>query len=165
MTTNSLRVLLGYDPPKDIIGRAIARFTWLHRISHTKVAFWFPDGSYQIWESRRDCGVIHRDPEPNGRDRLTRWTEVDLPRPDDALAFAHRQEGKKYDNPAWKFLFRVTDESRKASGRWFCSEFSFQLCVEGGLRLLRVFKAFMVSPSLQFSSPLQYGPVIPPWRQ
>ena len=164
MNHDKIRVLLGHDQPQDIIGRAIARFTWLHPVCHSKAAFWFPDGRYQIWESRRDCGVIKRDPDPEGRDRYTIWTEVDLPNPEAALAFAYRQEGKDYDNPFWKFLFRVTEESRKASGRWFCSEFIFQLCAEGGLRMLRILKAFMVSPSLLFSSPLQDGPFEPPWR-
>jgi hypothetical protein len=160
---NKLTVLLGYDPPTCIVGRAIAWFTWGHK-SHAKVAFIWPDGDAQIVESRSDCGVIERAPEPDGRDRLTDWHVVDLPRPGAAWKFAWQQLGKGYDVPVWKFIRRPTHQSRIASGRWYCSELCYQTCIEGGLYMLRCAESWKIAPSWLYASPLQSGPVIPPWR-
>jgi len=160
---DKLTVLIGYDPPTCWVGRAIAWFTWGHR-SHAKIAFIWPEGDAQIVESRSDCGVIERAPDPESRDRLTDWHVVDLPRPVAARDFARAQVGKGYDVPVWKFLRRPTHQSRMASGRWYCSELCYQVCIEGGLYMLRCPDSWKIAPSWLYASPLQSGPVIPPWR-
>ena len=159
---DKLTVLIGYDPPTCWVGRAIAWFTWGHR-SHSKIAF-IGQTETRVFESRSDCGVIERDPEPEGRDRLTDWHAVDLPRPIPARDFARAQVGKGYDVPTWKFLRRPTHQGRIASGRWYCSELCYQVCIEGGLYMLRVTESWKIAPAWLYASPLQYGPVIPPWR-
>jgi len=112
---DKLTVLIGYDPPTCLVGRIIAWFTWGHR-SHSKIAF-IGQTETRVFESRSDVGVIERDPEPDGRDRLTEWHAVDLPRPIPARDFARAQVGKGYDVPIWKFLRRPTHQGRIASGR------------------------------------------------
>ena|ERR1017187_9832954 len=64
-------------------------------------------------------------------------------------AFADKQLGKKY---AYKlvlyFLYKATVDSRKASGKWFCSEYFFETLNQGGIPLLARVSSWLVNPTV-----------------
>lgn len=63
--------------------------------------------------------------------------------------FLLKQVGKKYDYwMVFGFIWHATRESRKSSGRWFCSELVFAALEKAGILLLNNVEPWMVAPSL-----------------
>ena len=62
--------------------------------------------------------------------------------------FAESQVGKKYDHKMVSaFISRKTQESRKSSNKWFCSELMFATLAKGGFKLFNC-EPWQVSPNL-----------------
>lgn len=68
--------------------------------------------------------------------------------------FLEEQVGKRYDyGSVLRFLSR-RQESRRGSGKWFCSELVFAAFAKAGIRLLARVEPWAVSPGLLSMSPL-----------
>jgi len=73
---------------------------------------------------------------------------VYLPRPRKARLFVRKQLDKKYDySSVLRFVSR-RQATRKSSGKWFCSELVFAVCMVGGLRLFNNCEPWEVSPGI-----------------
>lgn len=71
-----------------------------------------------------------------------------------AIAFLSAQIGKPYDYlMVARFVSRL-QESRRSSGKWFCSELVFAALQKAGITLLRDTEPWEVSPGLLARSPL-----------
>lgn len=72
--------------------------------------------------------------------------------------FLDRQIGKKYDYwMAVGFVLYTSRESRKSSGKWFCSELLFCALEKGGIRILDRVEPWKISPSMaSYSLLLKY---------
>lgn len=73
--------------------------------------------------------------------------------------FLFAQAGKSYD---WTMVIRFItrrQESRKSTGRWFCSELVFAAFLHAGVALLARTEPWEVSPGLLAKSPLALGPL------
>ena len=73
-----------------------------------------------------------------------------------ALAFAHDQLGKGYDYLSVARFVSRRDESRASSGRWFCSEFAFEVAMQGGVALFERTRGWEVAPEMLARSPLLF---------
>ena len=70
------------------------------------------------------------------------------------MDFLDNQIGKSYDyGSVLRFISR-RQESRKGSGKWFCSELVFAAFREAGVQLLKRVEPWAVSPGLLSLSPL-----------
>jgi uncharacterized protein YycO len=68
--------------------------------------------------------------------------------------FCESQVGKPYDlTMVVRFVTR-RQESRKSTGKWFCSELVFAACQKAGIDLLSRIEPWAVSPELLSLSPL-----------
>ncbi len=69
--------------------------------------------------------------------------------------FLYLQIDKKYDYwSVFGFILYATEESRRASKRWFCSELLFAAFRKANINFLERVDAWKVSPSLLSYSPL-----------
>ena len=61
--------------------------------------------------------------------------EVDLPNFDNALSFAYKQVGKKYD---WSAIFGlIFQRNWQEADKWFCAELAEAICIAGGRQRFR----------------------------
>lgn len=70
-----------------------------------------------------------------------------------ARDFAFAQIGKRYDYTMVARFVTRRQESRKSSGKWFCSELVFASVCKAGLDLFRATEPWEVSPGLLARSP------------
>lgn len=70
-----------------------------------------------------------------------------------ADTWLQEQIGKGYDYTMVARFVTRQKETRKSSGKWFCSELAFQYAKEAGVDLLRDTEAWEVSPGLFAKSP------------
>lgn len=120
------------------------------RSEYSHAALLMPDG--RILESWQGAGVrVHE---------LTDWAGIDAfsvrgmsgDQWDQALAFAWRQLGNRYDYLS--VLRFVSRRDAPENGRWFCSELVFAALAIAGVRLLARVEAAEVSPGMLAWSPL-----------
>ena len=72
--------------------------------------------------------------------------------------FCEAQIGKPYDlTMVLRFVTRQ-QESRKSTGKWFCSELAFAAAQKAGINLLERIEPWAVSPELVSLSPLLVKP-------
>jgi uncharacterized protein YycO len=68
--------------------------------------------------------------------------------------FLMNQIGKKYDyHSVFGFVFYTTEEGRRQSGRWMCSELVFAAFKQVGINLLERVDAWKVSPTILSFNP------------
>lgn len=73
--------------------------------------------------------------------------------------FLFAQVGKNYDyTMVARFLTR-RQETRKSTGKWFCSELAFAAFMHAGVALLARTEPWEASPGLLAKSPLAFGPL------
>ena len=125
---------------------------------------WQTNGQYSHAALQLPNGRIieawHKPAKVRLRSRLEDWSNVeaydvegmDAAQWSMAMAWAHRQIGKKYD---FGGVFRFLTRRRKDQDeKWFCSELVFQAVKEGGVDLLSRIKGAQVSPVVLSFSPL-----------
>ena len=137
---------------KSTISRLIRWQTYAGKDGYSHASIML-DGARLI-ESRefKGVGIV---PFPEDEDMDLFIVEVTEYQKHKIIDFAESQLGKKYDyGSIWGFLKRSSKESRKSSGKWFCSEFVFACFQKADVNLLERIEAWKVTPEMLSYSPL-----------
>lgn len=149
---NTLYVLLHRD--QGVVSRLIR---WQQRSDYSHASLLLPDG--RILEALQGQGVIESrrlmELATKDRERITPFAvQVGVRQAASVYEFAHDQTGKPYD---WTMVVRFVSrqqESRKSSGKWFCSELVYAACQQAGVHLLHPrIEPWRVSPGGLLTSP------------
>ena len=115
-----------------------------------------------IYESRASSGVVARDWDERENTADTYAVPITHTQAVTMDEWLKRQLGKGYDfTMVMRFVTR-TRESRRSSGRWFCSELVFAAFQAAGVDLLANTEPWEVSPGLLARSTLMRRVLITP---
>jgi uncharacterized protein YycO len=113
----------------------------------------------ELYEAKEFKGVQTRSTtEPKDTDYEDFIVEASALQEDQALEFVKRQLGKPYDyTMVIRFITHQSQETRKSSGVWFCSEFVLATLLKIGIKALNA-DPCMVNPEVLSWSPILKKP-------
>ena len=149
-----MRLRVGLHRSRGILSSLIK---WQTRSEYSHASLVLPDDS--LLEALQGHGVIHSRTLAEMRDPVDVYALPDL---DDiahanALEFARQQLGKPYDYLMVARFVTRRQETRRTSGKWFCSELVYAAFAFGALRSLLHpvnVEPWQVSPETLSYSPL-----------
>lgn len=134
------------------VGLVSTLIKWQSRSVYSHASLILPDDT--ILESMQGQGVVHNRSLISCADTTDVCEVVGLASVHAAAQrFAEAQLGKPYDYTMVARFVSRRPETRKSSGKWFCSELVFASFASAGLPLLRDTEAWEVSPGLLAKSP------------